>query len=413
MKLSLSSILIFALVTPVIMTYRISPGNTPYFLFGLIFLGILLFILLDIFSLSDKLRFRLKVTLLSLMIIFTIGATIFSEIIVRHQSSPIYNVHDIVVQQEAAIRYLLDGKNPYSTTYFGTPLEQWNYSPTEINPALFHFVMQPVYLYFALPFYFLSNMFFGFFDARIPLFALFLLSLVIAFLVAKRNEDKLLFMILIAFNPATVKYTIEGRSDFYVFAFLLVSLYALSKKYISVSSIVLALSFAIKQSIWPLFPIYFMYLYFKHGRKPTLRSLLLFCTTFILTISPFLIWDYRAYVDSTILYLSGNTPNSYPISGYGFGMVLHQLNVIKDLNLSFPFLIIQTVVGVPVLFVLLRFMKKHLSIKVLLFSYGIFLFVFWYFSRYFNNSHVGYLTMIFIAAYFWEEDVPKGENSKR
>ena len=151
-SIKLDTILLFALLVPFIMSHRISPGETPYWLFGLIFLGLLAYVSFDLFfDLKLKLLNKLKMAVLWILIIVTIGSGIYSEVIVRHQSSPTYNVHDIILQQESAIRFLIHGTNPYSTTYFGTPLEKWHYSDTEVNPALFHFVMGPFYLIFAIP----------------------------------------------------------------------------------------------------------------------------------------------------------------------------------------------------------------------------------------------------------------------
>ena len=39
-----------------------------------------------------------------------------------------------------------------------------------------------------------------------------------------------------------------------------------------------------------------------------------------------------AFLESTILFLSGNATHSYPISGYGLGMVLNDVGIIKDIN---------------------------------------------------------------------------------
>ena len=56
-NIKLDTILLFALLIPFIMNYRISPGTTPYWLFGLIFFGLLSYISLDLFfNLKDNLR---------------------------------------------------------------------------------------------------------------------------------------------------------------------------------------------------------------------------------------------------------------------------------------------------------------------------------------------------------------------
>src|SRR3989344_6720561 len=184
-SLQFDSILLFALVVPLIMAYRIGPGDTPYWLFGLIFLGVFAYIFLDILSLKEKIYELCKMTTLWMLIALTIGSAFVSAMIVRHQTYPTYMIHDIIIQQELAIRFLLDGKNPYAVSYFDTPLEEWHYSDKEVNPALYHFVMEPFYLLFALPFYFISNHTIGYFDGRIPLLFLFFVILITAAITVK------------------------------------------------------------------------------------------------------------------------------------------------------------------------------------------------------------------------------------
>lgn len=404
-KLQLDSVLLFILVIPVIMTYRISPGDTPFWLFGIIFTLLFTNIFVDLLHLNVMRYNRIKNTLLWCAIIAVIGSVFVSAIIVRHVTHPVYNIHDIVLQQEAAIRFLLDGKNPYAVTYFGTFLEQWNYSENQINPALYHFVMQPFYLLFALPFYFLSNTIFGYFDGRIPLIFLFSSILILAHRLIKNDENKRLFIILFAFNPAMFSYTLEGRSDYFMYAFLFAGFYLLHKKLFMLAGIPIALAFVTKQSAWPLFPLYFAYLFFHQRKKVNvLKSLIPFGIVSAVIIGPFLLWDMKAYIDSTVNYLSGSTIQSYPISGYGFGSLLHQFGFIKNIHAYYPFQIWQALFGLPALVALLSYLKKNPNVSRLILCYGILLFIFWYFSRYFNNSHLGYLSTIFLTAYFWPEE---------
>lgn len=406
MKLKLDSILLFALLIPFVMTYRLSPGETPYWLFGLIFLGLFFYISLDLFfKLKSEILNKLKLGLFWLLVLGTIGSAFFSAIIVRHQTSPTYNVHDIILQQEAAIRFLLHGKNPYSSTYFGTSLEKWNYSDKEINPALYHFVMQPFYLVFSIPFYLLSTRTVGFFDGRMPLFFLFLVVLVTIQKLVKQSDKKLLFMTLLTFNPATLGYLLEGRDDMFMFSFFLLGIFLINRNKNILGNISVGLAFAVKQSIWPIFPFYFAYTYFKFKNlKKALFELLPFVIAFFAVTLPFIFWNTKAYFESTVFYLSGNALHSYPIAGYGFGKLLNQLGVIKDVHSYYPFWIWQAFIGIPIMVFLLKWLKKENTIQRLLLSYTVFLLVFWYLSRYFNNSHLGYISMLLITAYFWPEN---------
>src|SRR5690349_3803977 len=144
--LSFSSIILFPLVIYFVMQNRIGPGDTPYLLFAAIFLLLLAYVATDLFSFPTKLYNYVKNILLWVIVVLVLGSAFVSSMIVRHQTAPVYGVNDIIVQQEAAIRYFIHGKNPYSETYFNTPVASWHYSDTEINPALYHFVMEPLYL---------------------------------------------------------------------------------------------------------------------------------------------------------------------------------------------------------------------------------------------------------------------------
>lgn len=400
----LDSVLLFALIIPFIMTYRLSPGDTPFWLFGLIFGGLLGYLCLDLFKLKLKVYFSLKYTLLWFLIAAVIGSAIYSAIIVRHKTHPVYMIHDIIIQQEAAAYYLVHGKNPYTANYFNTPLKDWNYSDKEVNPALYHFVMEPFYVLFAVPFYFVSNHTIGFFDGRMPLFFLFFAILFLAGKLIKDESKKLLFVILLAFNPAMLGYALEGRSDIFMFAFLFLGFFLLYKKSYLWAGIPIALAFTTKQSAWPILPLYLAFLYFKtNSLRNCFRSIIPFFVVIAIVIVPFLIWDKKAFLDSTIFYLSGNVEHAYPISGYGFGMLLNQLGIVKDLHQYYPFVIWQIIIGTPVLAALVLYLKGGSRVSRLILTYGIFLFIFWYFSRYLNNSHLGYLSLVFITSYFWPE----------
>lgn len=412
-RLSLSSVLLFPLVIFFIMQYRIGPAETPFWLFGIIFLLLIDYCCLDVLTIKEWIYHRVKNILLWLIVGIVIGSAFGSAIIVRHNTAPVYGVHDIILQQEAAIRFLTHGKNPYQETYFGTPLQDWHYSDTEVNPALYHFVMEPFYLLFAVPFYYVSNHVIGFFDGRIPLLVLFFSLLVLAFTLVKDGENKRLFVTLLAFNPAMLGYTLEGRSDIFMFVFMFGGLYLLSKHKVFWAGIPFALAFMVKQSIWPFLPLYVLYLVIlalkeKQSIRFVLTYLIKNISGFLLVclgfMVPFLLWNTKAFLDSTIFYLAGNDIHSYPISGYGFGMVAYQLGWIHNLHAYFPFTLLQITVGLPVLLLLGYLLWKRPTLPLLIFSYGIFLFVFWYFSRYFNNSHLGYLSMVFLTAYFWPQE---------
>jgi uncharacterized membrane protein len=263
---------------------------------------------------------------------------------------------------------LLTGKNPYKETYFGTPVEEFKYSETSENPALYHLNLQPFYLLSAVPFYFLEGRTIGFFDGRLPMYLMFFGMLVVGFRFIKDQENKLLFITLMTFNPMTLGFLLEGRSDMYMYPILFLSFVLLHKNKLALASVVIAISFAIKQNAWPLFPLFAYFLYIKTGDyKQVGKYLLIFLAVFGAIVLPFFAWDPKAFLDSTLFYITGSTQHSFPISGYGFGTLLHELGFIKDLNKYYPFIIWQIIFAVPLLLILFKLLKRNPNTRTLIF----------------------------------------------
>lgn len=395
----LCSILLFAFSIPVVTHYRILPVvGTPYWLFGILFFLLFLHI---IFSFTGHWG-RVRDVLFWTILVIVLGGTTVTAIVDRSKVAPVYGVHDIILQQEAAMRYLLVGKNPYKETYFGTPVEGFHYDEggkPAINPALYHFVMPPWYLLFPFGFYFISTPILGYFDGRMPLVFLAFALFFLVFRWFKHKQVGQLAVVLLALSPATVDYVIEGRSDVFALFWLVLALYLLDKKHVLWSGIVYGLALMSKQTIWFSLPFYLSYVWWKTGGRRTIGITIVgILATAGILVAPFFLWDPKAYFESTVLYLSRGGPQGYPVAGYGWGMILWSFGIVKDFHAQHPFFLWQAIVGLPALFVLLRFLKQRPSISMVWFGYAAFLFVMWYFSRYFNNSHMGYLSSLFVLA---------------
>ena len=412
--LTLDALLLFVLSVPVVMRYRILPiEGTPYWLFGILFIVLLINIVISIYhSIFEKFINVKKVKFACLVItmFIVVGGSSVTAMIDRSRTAPIYGVHDIILQQEAAMRFLIEGKNPYKETYFNTPLAAWHYAELgkdTVNPALFHFVMPPWYLLFPFPFYFISTPLFGFFDGRMPLLFCLLGLLFVLYKWFKDKNLAFVAVVLTALSPAVIDYFIEGRSDMFAFFWFIWSLYLLDRKKLVLSSIIFGLAVLSKQTIWFAVPFYFFYAWvqFKKSSKNIIYVLLPFIITIIFLTAPFLIWNARAFFDSVVFYVSGNSPNSYPVSGYGLGMVLYEFGIIKDIHGYYPFILWQVVLGLPAMAVGLWWLKKKPIFSRFLISYGAMLMIVWYVSRYFNNSHLGYLSSIFVLGVLkdWDE----------
>lgn len=407
--LGIDTVLLLALSLPWPLKYRIFPmEGTPYILFGIYFALLFAYVALDldwirVGSLATKWRAKLAVVFVVIGIVA--GGPLMTAIVDRSRVAPVFGVHDIILQLEAAMRFFWERKNPYAETYFGTHMEAWHYAELgkdAVNPALYHFVMPPWYLIFTFFFSPFATIF-GFFDGRLPLLFTFIGTLTILTLWIKDYHKKILSLIIVAFHPVMFDYLLEGRSDHFAFFWLLLALYLWHRKRFVLAAAVYALALLSKQTIWLSFPFVFIYVWKDVVKQTVTKNVLVisaFLGTVALILGPFLVWDAGAYWESTVAFLQGATPVSYPVAGYGLGMVLYELGIIKDIHAYYPFIYWQLGVAVPVLWFLWRWFRGKLSVSRLLIAYSVFLFVFWYFSRYFHNSHLGYISLVLSVGYF-------------
>lgn len=406
--IAINAVLVFALTVPIVMTYRILPvEGTPYWLFALYFFlavaGVAVSMSFRMPTFLSKHKSRLRVLILCFVLAISLGGSSVTAMFDRARVAPVWGVHDIVLQEEAAMRYLIVGKNPYKETYFGTPVESFRYAEVDdehaVNPALYHFVMPPWYLLFPFIFYYPSVHFLHFFDARMALIGSMILLLWGVYRWIKSDHLKMTALTLTAVSPAVVSYFIEGRSDVFALSWVVLSLMFLSEKKLILSATMFALAVMSKQTIWLMVPFFAVYVWAKYKKhKQFTPAVVSFILTCVALVVPFLIWDARAFFDSVVLYLLGNTAHSYPVSGYGLGMVLYEFGSIKNLHAYYPFVLWQIALAGPVLWYTIVVLARTPRQSTMLFSYGTFLFVYWWASRYFNNSHVSYLSMVFVLA---------------
>ncbi len=354
-----------------------------------------------------------KLILIIILLAIFILIPIFSDIDHRLRHEGYGMVHDGIIQTEQALEYLLEGKNFYTENYSNAPIVNltltWLENTLNFNPAQYHYVYLPFYVFFSVPFYLFFNIFFHWYDQRVVLiFTLFvLLGLVLK--MGKLKEKTLVIIILLFLNPLFLRFFNEGRNDIFFIFWILLALYFLLKGRIRASSIPLALAILSKQSAWLLLPFYWFYIYYNLTLKGSFINKIkdtvkLICPLFLIIVVvliPFLIWDAKSFWEDIVLYINGNLPSSYPISGYGLSSFLLQAKLgVKTMQDYFPFWILQLIFGIPLILLLFKAQKKNNTLSQMMFNYGLFLFVFWFFSRFFNDNYLNVLAIIFTLAYF-------------
>jgi len=354
---------------------------------------------------KKKIFLGLRMAIFSLIALLTIGLVVSLLISMRHFSAPEFYIHDGALQAEEAIKYFLNGKNPYAEDYLGTPLIRWGYTAMagEPNPALFHFTYLPFLFLFALPFYLSGIFLIGWFDIRFVFCFCFIGSLYLLYKIVKSERNRLLFLIIFAFNPIFVLDLVEGYNDVFILFWLLLTIYFLKRGRITLSAVPLGLALASKQTAWFILPFYFIFVSRQVKPKRLIPLVLgvakkcwpLFaaCLLFIL---PFLLWNTRSFIGDTYQYLDGSLSTSYPIRGMGFSSWLVSLGIIKSALGNYPFWLFQVIFSLPVLVFLVKKQLRENSLARMVINYAIFLSVFWFFSRFFNYSYPGCLSQLLL-----------------
>jgi hypothetical protein len=337
---------------------------------------------------------RLKLALAALAISLVVILPTISGMVLRHASEPWSYVHDAAMQVEEAIRFLLQGRNPYAENYLETPLAQWEYAfpPPEVNPALYHNAYLPFIFLFSAPFYACSTWLTGWYDQRLVFLLLFAVACWLYMQHGRSITRRLSLLIVFGLNFFGVSYVIWGGTDVFVFFWLIACTYLLSRNRTTAAAVCLGLACASKQTAWLFVPFFLIHALQKERSSGTWALLgatapvVLVPALFIL---PFLLWDAASFVDDTYLYLSGQSASSYPIVGLGFGGMLVDLGFVRDKNAYFPFILFQLAFSIPLLIFSLRRQWRRSTVQRCWFGYGLLLLCFTFFSRFFSDFYLG------------------------
>ncbi len=338
--------------------------------------------------------FDLKLTLVLLAIFLVVVLPAISWMFMRQVTAPWQYIHDGAIQIEESINLILQGKNPYTENYLGTPLAQWEYveeEPAE-NPALYHNAYLPFIFLFSTPFYIVAKHVTGWYDQRLVYLLLFVCTLWPLMQHAGDQTRKLALLIVFGLNFFAVSYIIWGGNDVFVMFWLVMSTYLLQRDRTTAAAVNLGLACASKQTAWLFVPFFLTYVWGRTSpprQSASLRKLCSILVVPLLFILPFLLWDAASFVDDTYLYLVGHTESSYPIKGPGFGGLLLAFGLIGDKTASFPFILFQVAFCLPLLVFLVRTQLSDNTVTRCWLGYGLLLLTFTFFSRFFSMFYLG------------------------
>lgn len=387
------------------------PGDPIGLLINAMALLLLILYALADLGLGERWRWTVKWWLLGGLIAVTVVAPTVELMLLRAQSGPASYTHDGgVIQTEATIHYLLDGKNPYIENYVETPMAEWGFG--EFRTALYHYPYLPWTFLFSAPFYLAGNALGGY-DQRIVYLLLYCVALVVAGRLAQGTQQRLALVALVALNPIMALDVIFGQNDLFVLAWIIFALGAWRKWRVRrlqgedarawwlLACLCYALACASKPTAW-FFAPFFLFLFAEDVWRGDVRSLLAMVWTgivrllpalgiFLVVLLPWLLWDPWAMYDDVWRWSSGQGETGYQIWGWGASNFVLALGWVQSRFDQFPFLALEALVGLPVLLWFMARQARHNTPGNACWHYGLFLLVFFYFSRFLNENYLGFI----------------------
>ena len=359
--------------------------------------------------LGEKRTYALKMAFVLAIIGLTVVAGSLKLIALRHATGPAAYSHDGgVIQTEEAAKLFLAGRNPYVEDYTNTPLAEWG---IDFHSAVYHYPYLPWTFIFSAPFLALSRATLGWFDERMIYLALFVLTLVMALRLAPHPTARLALVMLWGLNPIMGSDVIFGQNDSFVLFWLALALWLLPRAgegapewRVWLSAGAAGLACASKPTAWFAMPFYLAALLearWSAGRLTLsprwLTRLAPLAVVILLLIGPYLVWNAPAMIEDVWSWAAGTSPAPYQIRGWGFSNFVLALGLVPSRLSYFPFWIPELLAGLPVLILLLaRQLRRadYAAAGAIGWNGAILLFVYAFFSRFFNENYVGFIAAL-------------------
>jgi Gpi18-like mannosyltransferase len=347
-------------------------------------------------------HFRVKLALVFAIIASTVIAQSLYLVSLRHVAGPASYTHDGgVIQTEEAIKFILQGKNPYVEDYTKTPMAEWG---LDLRTALYHYPYLPWTFVFSLPFYQFGTAVIGWFDERLVYLTLFVLMLVMATRLSANRSATLAIVMVLGLNPIMGSDVIFGQNDSFVLFWLVAALWAAGRTRPTLrgfSPILFALACASKPTAWFLVPFFFLFWAGEgsdanEGTRSAnavgrLRRLVPFAVVMAVVVLPFVLWDPYNFYDDVWAWSAGTSPTAYQIRGWGLSNFVLALNLVPTRVAYFPFWIPEALVAVPLFIVLLRRQWLENTLANVAWHGGVLLFAYAYASRFLNENYLGFI----------------------
>ncbi|MBI3891225.1 MAG: DUF2029 domain-containing protein [Candidatus Wallbacteria bacterium] len=314
----------------------------------------------------------------------------------RAATAPGQYVHDSAVQSEEAMRFLLQGKDPYAESFANTPMAQVPFFGGK-NPALEHIVYYPGSFLLSLPLRIVVHGLTGWYDHRLFLLICYGAALWGAWRAAE-SQWRCHLMVAVGLNPAFNFYLIQGANDAAVAGLLLVAL-ALSQGGRSTrAAICVGAAAAFKQTAWFFGVLAVADALGRRGPGAAARAAVVMAAAMLALTLPFVVWDRAAFFDDTYAYLSGTAKESYPAAGLSIANLTASYAVDPATTRKL-FSVLQLGVVLPMLLFCAWRQARLPGADRLAWRYGLVVTAAFVCGRYFNASHLAYVSLFLIASW--------------
>jgi len=326
-----------------------------------------------------------------------------SATLARQHSHPYSYVTDNAMQVEYATGFLLNGKNPYVETYERTPMARW-YAEVSMSQALYHDDQLPLNFLLAVPIHLLAMMVLGWFDARLLYLPLYVVTLLTLWRMGGPPELRRARVAAVALGPFFVPAVVYGDTDVLAVAALVGAFAALNAGRLALGALLVGAALATKQTVVFLYPPFLAYLWGTERQGAPVRVKLAYVWRYgrwsllmpVVTIAPFLLWNGPAFMAGTVGFVAGTVAHSYPIRGtgsYGFSAVVVLGKLVASPQAYYPFSLLEAAVVVPLLVALCRALSRRASVGLLAAGYAVTLGLGYYFSRFLQESGMGFILL--------------------
>ncbi len=304
----------------------------------------------------------------------------------------------------------------------------------EFRTALYHYPYLPWTFIFSAPFKLLGQAMIGWYDQRFVYLLLFALTLALLPRLAGTRERTLLLVMLIGLNPIMGSDLIYGQNDSFVLAWIVLSLWLWQKAngrkrgWQIASAAALGLACASKPTAWFLAPFYLLWVTRDVTANLAARSKAAWrlgwpaLVVALLVVGPYFAWNPAAMFDDVWKWSAGTSATAYQIWGWGASNLVLAFGWVKSRFDVWPFWLPEVLVAAPLMIALLVRQWRANTLARALWGYALFLFAFFYVSRFLNENYLGYITAFLalgalVADASWPETSPgkrqEGENANQ